>query len=115
MIEKSAKIIGRCHTDDSAYYLIILNDQDVATSVTFSQDTIDNIKSYISLYVTDVKTHFGKRVSWIAPELIFKNKITVKCEGSLCKKCNDFARMAEPNREDGSFICYSCRSNQLWK
>lgn len=30
-------------------------------------------------------------------------------KGCLCKKCNDFNEYAEPNQEDGTFICYGCR------
>jgi hypothetical protein len=29
--------------------------------------------------------------------------------GCSCKKCKEFADMAEPNQDDGTFICWSCR------
>jgi hypothetical protein len=29
--------------------------------------------------------------------------------GCSCKKCKDYNEYAEPNQEDGSFICYRCR------
>lgn len=32
-------------------------------------------------------------------------------DGMLCTKCNSFYEFAEPNQEDGSLICYSCRNN----
>jgi hypothetical protein len=32
-------------------------------------------------------------------------------DGMLCKKCSVFFEFAEPNQEDGSLICYSCRNN----
>lgn len=32
-----------------------------------------------------------------------------KSEGLNCKKCNDYYPYAEPNQQDGSLICYSCR------
>jgi transcription initiation factor IIE alpha subunit len=40
-----------------------------------------------------------------------KNKID---EGPLpdgyhCEICNDYVRYAEPNQEDGTFVCYRCR------
>lgn len=33
-------------------------------------------------------------------------------DGCWCKKCNDFYKYAEPNQEDGTLICWSCR--QIW-
>jgi hypothetical protein len=32
-------------------------------------------------------------------------------DGMFCRKCQTFQQYAEPNQEDGSFLCYSCRSN----
>jgi hypothetical protein len=30
-------------------------------------------------------------------------------EGCTCTKCKNFNEYAEPNQEDGTFICYPCR------
>lgn len=32
-------------------------------------------------------------------------------EGCNCKKCKEYFPYAEPNQEDGSLICYSCRNH----
>lgn len=32
-----------------------------------------------------------------------------KEDGCSCKKCEKFFPMSEPNQEDGTLICYSCR------
>ena len=32
--------------------------------------------------------------------------------GCNCKRCREFNEYAEPNQEDGSFICYACR--RVW-
>jgi len=32
-------------------------------------------------------------------------------DGLICQKCKDFFEFAEPNQEDGSLICYSCRKD----
>ena len=32
-------------------------------------------------------------------------------DGFFCKQCGEYYRMAEPNQQDGSLICYSCRTN----
>lgn len=31
-------------------------------------------------------------------------------DGCACKKCKEFYQFAEPNQEDGTLICYSCRT-----
>lgn len=36
-------------------------------------------------------------------------KPAVKSDGCHCKKCKEFYPYAEPNQEDGTLICYSCR------
>lgn len=30
-------------------------------------------------------------------------------DGETCKKCLEFYPFAEPNQEDGTLVCYSCR------
>lgn len=30
--------------------------------------------------------------------------------GMTCKKCNNYSQYAQSNQDDGTFICYSCRS-----
>lgn len=32
-------------------------------------------------------------------------------DGMVCKGCKTFYEFAEPNQDDGSMICYSCRYN----
>jgi hypothetical protein len=32
-------------------------------------------------------------------------------DGMVCMKCRTFYEFAEPNQDDGSMICYSCRNN----
>lgn len=32
-------------------------------------------------------------------------------DGMICNKCKSFYDFAEPNQEDGSMICYSCRNS----
>lgn len=32
-------------------------------------------------------------------------------DGMRCKKCSTFYEFAEPNQQDGSLLCYSCRNN----
>jgi len=30
-------------------------------------------------------------------------------DGCTCKKCKEFFEFAEPNQEDGTLVCWSCR------
>jgi hypothetical protein len=32
-------------------------------------------------------------------------------DGMFCQKCGLFYQFAEPNQDDGSLVCYACRSN----
>ena len=32
-------------------------------------------------------------------------------DGMYCANCGNFHEYAEPNQEDGSMVCYSCRNN----
>ena len=45
-------------------------------------------------------------------ELLFENRRAKKHpDGMYCKKCQNFYQYAEPNQDDGSLLCYSCRAN----
>lgn len=35
-----------------------------------------------------------------------------KHDGMSCLRCKEFVFMAEPNQQDGTFKCYSCRQNK---
>lgn len=30
-------------------------------------------------------------------------------DGCFCKRCKEWSEFSEPNQEDGTFVCYSCR------
>ncbi len=38
-------------------------------------------------------------------------KIKREPDGLSCRRCKDFVHMAESNCDDGTFVCYLCRSN----
>lgn len=38
-------------------------------------------------------------------------RISHRSDGMQCCKCDEFYDKAEPNQEDGTLICYSCRQN----
>lgn len=51
-------------------------------------------------------------VQWVSltSDVVFTAVPAKKKElGCKCKRCEDFNEYAEPNQEDGTFICYGCR------
>lgn len=53
---------------------------------------------------------------WVSTEVelvVGSIKSSTAHVGLTCKICRDYAAHAEPNRPDGSFICYSCRSGWI--
>lgn len=45
-------------------------------------------------------------------ELFFSaQKRSQLSKGMSCKKCKSFCDFAEPNQEDGTLLCYSCRNH----
>lgn len=62
--------------------------------------------------IPDLSPYDKKDVCWVDQSLISTQMhINSSVDGCSCSKCNDFARMASPNQDDGTFICYGCRSN----
>lgn len=51
----------------------------------------------------------GSHAVYIFAGLICQVKHIV--DGLACVKCQDFFQMAEPNQEDGTLVCWSCRDN----
>lgn len=36
-------------------------------------------------------------------------------DGMICSKCNEYYAMSQPNQEDGTLICFSCRRYPIYK
>ena len=58
--------------------------------------------------ITNITDYNGTSCVWLD---LLKIREVIALDGSTCKKCKDYCRMAQPNQEDGSFICFSCRNN----
>jgi hypothetical protein len=104
-------IIGMERSDPNPnnwIYLVSYNDQ-IDPSGSFEL-TDSDYQGYDSDYrfVANLPKYNGKRSQWVDAERIYP---MAKYDGYNCAKCNDYARMAAPNQKDGTFICYSCRSN----
>ena len=55
--------------------------------------------------------------TWIGPitinppeEAAPATKKSAKSDGCTCKKCKEYYPYAEPNQEDGTLVCYGCRT-----
>ena len=55
----------------------------------------------------------GKKAVAIPISKVYKiiRNTPIKQDGIICIKCKKFYYMAEANQEDGTLICYSCRTN----
>lgn len=67
----------------------------------FPTNTVGNYIYYITAPI-------GQPVTLTIPQEDAK-EIKKHTGGCSCKKCREFNEYAEPNQEDGTFICYSCR------
>lgn len=46
------------------------------------------------------------RIEWY-----LQNRRRKGIDGMYCKKCQQFYEFAEPNQDDGTLMCFSCRTN----
>lgn len=67
-------------------------------------------KEYVGAYLGSQRpwqSFFGDYTSTVS---IGKKLISVaKAAGMRCKSCNASNEYAEPNQNDGSYLCYDCR------
>lgn len=58
----------------------------------------------------DIESRFlDTDVTYIQSNMIARVNSTL--DGLRCSKCEEFHAMAEPNQEDGTLVCWSCRNN----
>ena len=53
--------------------------------------------------------YIGDMIMYIEESMVYKVSFIV--DGCICANCKDFSYQAEPNQEDGTFICFCCRAN----
>jgi len=64
----------------------------------------------------DIDIEFlGKKALAIPKEKIAKVDVRtpINQDGTICVKCGRFYYMAEANQDDGTLICYTCRTNPI--
>jgi hypothetical protein len=70
---------------------------------------IINTGSYLSWVVREADTSLNFLSLLDKLDKFMNNK--KKYDGMFCKQCRLFSQFAEPNQDDGTMICYSCRQN----
>lgn len=95
---KTFEVIAK---DKHGYYLFVpeyynLKDTYIADKYLCSQTGMD-------------KRFVGDNIIYIQGNMICK--VSSLLDGMHCSNCREFYSMAEPNQEDGTLICYSCRVN----
>lgn len=55
------------------------------------------------------KRFVDERIVYIQENMIYQ--VNSILDGMCCAKCSEFYRMAGPNQDDGTMICYACRFN----
>lgn len=53
----------------------------------------------------------GGQLSFDDKDLAVPVESKEKSDGCFCKKCKEYYQYAEPNQEDKTLICYSCRTS----
>jgi hypothetical protein len=107
-----AKVLAK-HSDLIVQYLVEANDDILFQFSTTknSWNLTGNVVTFADGYPLNFKNH--TIVRWIDHCCIlsaFTPVISIKREFMNCIVCKDSVQYAEPNQEDGSFKCYSCRN-----
>lgn len=130
---------GRFKNGDKVYCKIRGNSIVAANTNPFDAQLIFEIigrDEYNGRYVILIPKYFSIKNSWniieehiakfnISPNHLDSKAITIledrvvriavsTLDGMFCCNCEEFFPMAEPNQEDGTLRCWSCRSNR-WR
>lgn len=77
-----------------------------------TDEAMDNTSGYLTWVVREGHCNLDLTALADRIELFMQNRRKRSfADGMRCQKCKTFYEYAEPNQEDGSMICYSCRSN----
>lgn len=88
-------------TDQHGYYLYVPIHMAIKGSVQADQ--------YQCKQLGIDKRFVDECIVYIQGNLVFQ--INYIMDGMCCARCREFYQMASANQEDGTLICFSCRSN----
>lgn len=95
---RTFEIVSR---DETGYYLYV-------PSYTYIKESI-KADQYLCRKLSIDKKFIDVQIIYIQEGMIHKIKSIL--DGCVCTICLEFYSYAVPNQEDGSLICWSCRSN----
>jgi hypothetical protein len=82
------------------------------SSIELGDDAVDKTGSYFSWLIKNTETNIDLLTLLDRIELyVLSLKNGKSPDGMFCKNCRSWYQFAEPNQEDGTLICYSCRFN----
>ena len=87
--------------DDEGYYIYVPSYIQLNGGSTLSTDRC--------LRMSIDKRFVGERIAYITDGEVYR--VAYQLDGMKCTHCADFFVMAESNRSDGTFLCWSCRFN----
>jgi len=87
-------------TDPSGYYLYIPDHIFVAGTIKIDSYTARSLGIRPQFIDCNMFYIEGTRIVSVRSQL----------DGCLCARCNEFFPMAEPNQEDGTMLCFLCRT-----
>lgn len=97
----STKTFEILATDGWGYYIYIPN-------YFFIQKSLKVDRSFCAKYSIDFK-YINEKYIHIAESCVYQ--ITFISDGKACERCRQFTPMAAGNQEDGSFLCFICRTS----
>ena len=117
LIFNFSKIIAIfCEGQENMQYLVTLSEDvaDIILLIRLRQDHIDDFTSDSDYSINkNINSYIDNYVRWFHPTDIMKvhprmilNKYPNGCK---CRECSEHYPYAEPNQQDGTLLCYSCR------
>lgn len=64
---------------------------------------------WITYTISGIDLGTGITTDPVVPPTEKKAKKKSEKDGCFCKKCKEWSEFSEPNQEDGTFVCYTCR------
>jgi hypothetical protein len=108
----------------------VIEGKELVLTIVGRKKLSDNTEDYIAYVPSEdahglhsaYKINAERAVSWgVHKKYVGELGVFIYCDdiaelkyhadGLICSRCGEFVGQAEPNQEDGSFKCYSCRND----
>lgn len=96
--------------NDGSKFLFGWKDQEIVPQNSRSRDGVSLSTSYN--YIPN-QGDFIRSLTLSSSGMVHSKVLeSGEMDGCVCKECKEFYPYAEPNQDDGTLICYSCRT--IW-